>query len=213
MWNKRSLGPWMASCCLPADAQRLCWTAGTCFHTLLLCVALPHVQWCLSLQYPYKGLSQISFLPFAGYGDLSLQLGDTLIISRRYRCAYTTVCSFFVSHFSVGAPGVPVNPCWDSKASVLPCEPWHLISKRSALKQGFHLVLKLSLQQADKKGFCKKKYCPFSFCQSKASSTGLPRSTILYCLQWFHFENAQLRCVVRGVRDILNLGGSCWKVC
>lgn len=66
--------------------------------------------------------------------------------------------------------------------------------------------------QAHNKGFCKKKYYQFSFCQSKVSSIGPPRSMILYSLQLFHFENARLCCVVMEVRNFANLGCSCWKV-
>lgn len=77
----------------------------------------------------------------------------------------------FCFYFPVEVPVVLVNPCWNCKASVLPYDPWHLISERSALKRGFHLILKLALQQADKNRFFKKRFYPqpllFSFNQAK----------------------------------------------
>lgn len=107
-------------------------------------------------------LPQVCFFPSAACGNLSLQLGDILTKSRWYIYTYThtyaTVYSFFGSFFPVAVTVVPANPCCTCKASVLPYEPWHLISERAALKQAFRLVLKLALQTADKNRFFKKSF-------------------------------------------------------
>lgn len=92
-------------------------------------------------------LSQVCFLPYAACGDLSAWWYSHWVqVIHMY--TYTTFYSFFWLLLSCRKdyfPVVPVNPCWNRKASVLPYHPWHLISERSALKQAFHLALKLAL--------------------------------------------------------------------
>lgn len=104
--------------------------------------------------------SQVCFLPSAACRDVSSLVIFSLSPGDTYIHVYYILLRFFGFYFPVELPVVPVNPCWNCKASVLPYDPCHLISERSALKWAFHLILKLALQQADKNRFFKKRFCP-----------------------------------------------------
>lgn len=157
-------------------------------------------------------LSQVCFLPSAVCGDLSLQLGDVLSV-----LIYVSyILLFFWLLLSCRKdyfPVVPVNPCWNCKASVLPYDPWHLISERSALKQAFHLALKLALQHNklvkidfSKRGFVLSLYSFLSTKQNPFQRPAKGQNTLLFAIISFGKRTTML--CSQEIQDFTNFGSS-----
>lgn len=176
----------------------------------------------LSFQYPYRAFTGM----ISSFCCLWRSLLKAWWYSHWVQVIHISLGFFTLLHFSLFFwlllsgrkdyfPVAPVNPYWNCKAPVLPYDPWHLISETSALKQAFHPILKLALQQADENGFFEKRFCPWHLLCLSTKQNPFQRPTrtkMLYYLQLFHLENVQPCCVVRKVRNFTNFGGIYWKV-